>query len=159
MVPKEFVEVLKFIIHKFKGQKINWALTGSSALALRGIKIKPGDIDIVTNKTGAYKINKLLKKYEIKSVKLSKTDKLSSHFGKFKIKGILVEIIGNFRQRLENGSWSKPTSLKHKEIIKFDDLEIPALGLNYEYKFYLRNSKNLKRLKEARKIKEYLNKK
>ena len=79
--------------------------------------------------------------------------------GKFKIKGILVEIIGNFRQRLENGSWSKPTSLKHKEIIKFDDLEIPALGLNYEYKFYLRNSKNLRRLKETRKIKEYLDKK
>jgi len=159
MIPKEFAEVLKFIIHKFKGQKINWALAGSSALALRGVNIKPRDIDIVTDKTGAYKINKLLKKYEIEPVKFSKADKLSSHFGKFKIKGILVEIIGNFRQRLENGSWTKPTSLKHKKIIKFNNLEIPALGLNYEYKFYLRNSKNLRRLKETRKIKEYLNKK
>jgi len=159
MTLKESIKVLKIVTQKFKGQKINWALAGSSALALRGVKIKPEDIDIITNKTGAYKMNRLLKKYEIKPVQFNKTDKFASHFGKFNIKGILVEVIGNFKQKLENGSWTKPTSLEHKEIIKFNNLKIPALSLNHEYRFYLRNSKDPKRLKEAKKIKEYLDKK
>lgn len=158
---KKFIGVLKFIIHKLEGKKINWALTGSSALALRGIKIEPRDIDIVTNKQGAYKINQLLKKYEIEPVKFSKTDRLSSHFGKFKIKEVPVEVIGNFSQKLDNGSWTEPTSLKNKkikEIIKFDNSGIPALSFDYEYKFYIRNSKNPKRIEETKKIREYIDK-
>lgn len=156
MISKKFIKALEIIYHKLKDKKIKWALAGSFALALRGIKIKPHDIDIVTDKKGAYRINKLLKEYELEPVKFRKTNKFASYFGKFNIGNVFIEVVGNFRQRLTNGLWTKPTSLKHREFIKFNNLKIPALSLNYEYKFYIKNTKDPKRLEKIKKIKKYL---
>jgi len=63
MVEQKTVETLKVIYEKLKRQEVKWVLTGSTNLALQGLKIKPKDIDILTDKEDAFKINKLLKEY------------------------------------------------------------------------------------------------
>jgi hypothetical protein len=43
--------------------EIDWWLTGSAALAVRGLDIAPGDIDLVTNDAGAARLSELLLEY------------------------------------------------------------------------------------------------
>ena len=156
MISREIIKTLKFIVSRLGNQKINWALSGSLGLALRGVKVKTHDIDIITNKKGAYKIARLLKDYEFKKLKFSRGGLFASYYGKAKINGVIVEIIGNFRKKMLDGSWTKDSSLRHKEFFNFRGMKIPLLGLEYEYKFYL-NDRSRKRLKTAQKIKEFLN--
>ena len=70
MLSKKVISALKIIYKKLKKEKINWVLVGSINLALQGIKIRTKDIDILTDKKGAFKINKLFKEYEVEPVKL-----------------------------------------------------------------------------------------
>jgi D-hexose-6-phosphate mutarotase len=76
---------------------LKWA--GSLSLALQGIDVEPHDIDLLTDRQGAYRINAMLKKYEKKRVGYSETEKLSSYFGVFEIQGVKVEVMGDYRER------------------------------------------------------------
>lgn len=156
MISREIIKTLKFIVSRLGNQKINWALSGSLGLALRGVKIKTHDIDIISNKKGAYKIARLLKNYEFKKLKFSRTGLFASYYGKAKINGMIVDIAGNLRKKLLDGTWTKDSSLRHKEFFNFQGIKIPVLSLEREYKTYF-NNRSRKRLKTAQKIKEFLN--
>lgn len=157
MVSKRIIKTLKFVANRLKSQKINWALSGSLALAVRGIRIKPHDIDIISNKKGAYRIASLFKDYEFKKLEFSQNESFASYYGKAKINGIIVDIAGNFRKKMLDGSWTKDSSLRYKEFFNFQGIKIPVLSLEHEYKFYL-NNRSHKRLNTAQKIKEFLEK-
>jgi len=43
--------------------EIDWWLTGSAALAVRGMAIEPGDFDLVTDDAGAHRLDELLTDY------------------------------------------------------------------------------------------------
>ncbi len=155
MISREIIKTLKFIVSRLGNQKINWALSGSLGLALRGIKVKPHDIDIISNKKGAYRIASLFKDYEFKKLEFSRNESFASYYGKAKINGIIVDIVGNFRKKMLDGSWTKDSSLRYKEFFNFRGIKIPLLSLEREYKTYY-NNRSRKRLKTAQKIKEYL---
>lgn len=52
-------EALLEFINKIKGKNIDWWLTGSCALKLRGIPIKPHDVDIILNSKDIDKIKEI----------------------------------------------------------------------------------------------------
>lgn len=104
MINQKFIEVLKILNQKLKNQNIRWVLVGSTSLALQKVKVKPKDIDILTDKEGSFKINKLLKKYEVKHIKFRQTDLYQSYFGEFRINEVKVEIMGNWKKKFE-GKW------------------------------------------------------
>ena len=125
-----------------KRKKIKWILIGSISLALQGIKIKAKDIDILTNKSGAFKINRLLKEYEIKPVKFLYSKIFGTeYFGKFRIKGVRVEVMGKTKEKLPS-----------PKIIKISGMNLPVSSLEEELKFY----KALKRRKDIDKIKKII---
>ncbi len=50
------------------GQSIDWWLAGSAALAVRGVKIAPQDLDIITDGAGAQRLGELLLEYLVEPV-------------------------------------------------------------------------------------------
>lgn len=76
------VGTLSSKIHK----GVKWAIDGSMSLALQGITdLKPGDIYILTDETGAYTIEKAFSDRIVRKVQFGKTEKYESHFGRFRL--------------------------------------------------------------------------
>jgi predicted nucleotidyltransferase len=150
MINKQIREALKLISKELKNKKIRWVLIGSTSLALQGVKVKPKDIDILTDKEGAIKMNEILKKYETQPVKFGRSEMFESYWGKFMVKGIRIEVMGNLKEKI-NGKWSQLLNrLKSHEIIKLESLRIPVSPLKEQLMGY----ENLRRKKDLSKIKE-----
>lgn len=141
------------IYGRLNNAKIIWAVTGSLGFALHGMPVEVHDIDIQTDKIGAYDIENLFKEYVIENVKFSSSEKIRSHFGALMIDDIKVEIMGDIQKRLEDGTWEEPVDLKHhKRAVKIEGMQVPVLSLEYEYHAYLK----LGRTEKAVMIMEWL---
>jgi len=151
MIDRQFVNALRIITSELENEEINWVLGGSVNLALQGVDVSPRDIDIVTDKQGAFKIGELLKDYEIKKVGLTRSEKFSSYLGKFRIKGLEVEVIGSLRTKTSKGKWAKSFKPKHKVTLKLKEMKIPASPLEVELKAYeiLGRTETLQKIREA----------
>ncbi|MBN1175713.1 hypothetical protein JXA48_03640 [Candidatus Woesearchaeota archaeon] len=91
----KYKEVLCTIADELNKRHVNWTLVGSSNLRLQGIEAKESDIDIATDKEGADIFEEIFVDYMIDPVIYStEENKFRSHFGRFKINNILVEIMG-----------------------------------------------------------------
>ncbi len=152
---REIVEALKVITRRLRDAKIEWVLGGSTSLALQGVDISPKDIDILTDKDGAFEINKLLKEYEVKPVEFKTSDLFESFFGEFRILNVKVEVMGNLREKHGSQWVSLSTRLKSVKLIEMNGMEIPVSSLHEQKRAY----EELGRKKDAirvRKIKEAL---
>ena len=147
MIAENKKKALKIISEKLKGKKINWCLIGSTNLALQGVNVNPHDIDILTDKKGAYQIGKYLKEYEIEPTHWRESKNLASHYGKFEINNTEIEVIGELQKK---GIYTHPHKKMKKVLIKIDDFKIPCADLNFEYSAYL----NLGRKEKAKLIKQ-----
>ncbi|MFX1469419.1 MAG: nucleotidyltransferase domain-containing protein [Promethearchaeota archaeon] len=150
----QLLDSLKFIISKLEQTDINWCLVGSLSLYLQGVKIKPNDIDILTDKEGAYKLNKIFDEHEIQKVQFNKSNLFYSHYGKLNINGVIVEIMGDLRIFID-GEWTKNirSRLNSKKIIFYKGLKIPVSPLQDQLKSYigLNRTKDLKKVKMIKK--------
>ena len=134
-----YLKILRKINTRLNNTSVNWALTGSFGFALQGVPVEPNDIDIQTDKEGAYEIERHFSEFMTKRVTFSSTEKIRSHFGELMIDGIKVEIMGDIQKRLENGSWENPVDLEHhKRVVEVEGMQIPVLSLEYEYQAYLK---------------------
>lgn len=156
---KKIIEALKVIYRKLKDKKVKWVLVGSLSLALQGVDIEPKDIDILTDKEGAFKINKLFKECEVKPVKFGRfkiggRELFKSYLGEFKIKGVKVEVMGNLKEK-----WGREWKSLHKrlispKIIEFEGMKLPVSSLEEQLKSYSRlgrkkDSIRVQKIKEA----------
>ncbi len=152
MIEPAYIEVLRKIYTRLKDSDVNWAVTGSLGFALQGVPVTVHDIDIQTDKSGAYKIENLLSEFVVSKVTLSSTEKIRSHFGKLMINGIKVEIMGDLQKRREDGSWEAVDLSKYKRVVEIQGMKIPVLSLEYEYQAYMR----LGRIDKAEMLREWL---
>ncbi len=144
---------LLYICDNLGKYNLLWALTGSTSFNLQGINININDIDVQTDKNSAYKFEKIFRKYVIKPVKYSLTDKIRSHFGIFEIRGVKVEVMGDIQKRLPDDKWEKNKDLKNIiDFVNFEGYNIPVLNLAYEEKAY----RILGRIERADLIKKHL---
>lgn len=155
MLSKKHLNVLKKIYSQLKDKNINWVVTGSLGFALQGVPVEPNDIDIQTDREGAYEIERIFSEFVSKKVKFSSAERIRSHFGELIIDGIKVEIMGDIQKRLEDGNWEEPVNLeRYKRFVEVEGMKIPVLSLEYEYQAYLK----LGRIEKAKILKEWLNK-
>lgn len=153
MIPEKYVNVLQKIYEKLNGLNINWVITGSTAFIIQGVPLKPNDIDIQTDKEGAYQIEECFKELVKSKVCLSSNGKISSYFGCLEIDGIKVEIMGDIQKNI-NGVWEKPVDLKqYKKNIVLNGMSLPVLDLEYEYNAYMK----MGRVEKATLLKKYIN--
>ncbi|ALM75393.1 nucleotidyltransferase domain-containing protein [Thermococcus barophilus] len=108
---------------------MNWVVTGSLGFALQGVPVEPHDIDIQTDKEGAYEIERLFSEFVIKKVTFSSTEKIRSHFGALMIDGIKVEIMGDIQKKV-NDEWEPPVDInRYKRFVQIEGMKIPVLDL------------------------------
>jgi hypothetical protein len=152
MLPDSHLSALRKLYIRIGNRKIDWALTGSTSFALQGIPIKVNDIDVQTNKKGAYEIQGLFSEYVTQKVSFSSTDAIKSHFGKLCIDGVEVEIMGDIQKKLENGEWEPPVDVtRYRKFVNIKGMKIPVLSLEYEYQAYVK----LGRIEKAEMLRRY----
>ncbi|KPL07248.1 hypothetical protein AMJ86_05085 [bacterium SM23_57] len=137
MVDARYLDVLKIICSRLKDSGFNWALTGSLGMALQGVNVEVHDIDLQTDKRGAYEIEKCLEEHVVRPVRFSESERIRSHYGALEINGVAVEVMGALQKRLDDGKWEEPVNIENYQLwISFDEMEIPVLSLAYEYHAY-----------------------
>jgi hypothetical protein len=153
MVPKKIQRALEIIYSRLKNKKIKWVLAGSSSLALQGVKIRPKDIDIITDKRGALLMNKLLKEYKVKPVKFQRSEFFESYFGEFKIDGVKIEIMGNLKEKRGKKWISLLKRIKSPDFVKIGEIKLPVSPLIDQLRSYEKSGRK-KDLIKAKKIRE-----
>ena len=144
MIPRQYLQVLRKIVTCLRDRPITWVVTGGVGMALQGVPLEVHDIDIQTNRDGAYEIERLLMDYMVKPVRYLESERIRSHLGTLAIDGIRVEIMGDIQKRLEEeaGSapdWEEPVKVEdHRQWLEIEGMQVPVLSLEYEVQAYLR---------------------
>lgn len=144
----DLILALKTLVEKLKDQDIHWVFAGSVSLALQGVNVTPGDIDIITNKTDAYKINELLRDYETKKVEFRKGETYQSYLGEFYINSVKIEVMGEFREKSKQKWFDSKARLASPVIMQFYGMQLPVSPLLLQ----LRSYESSAREKDAAKV-------
>lgn len=150
MLEKQHTKVLNKIYELIQssGKNACWGLTGSTSFALQGMDVDVHDIDIQTDEATAYLLGELLADYEVEPVRFRGNEKIRSHFGKFLVDGIEVEVMGDIQKKTE-GKWEDIIPLNTLlDYVSYGDKSIPVLRLTYESKAY----RKLGRIEKAEQI-------
>ena len=132
-----------------------WAITGSLGFALHGMDSPVSDIDLQTDRDGAYEIQNVFRNHVVKEVAFSEAKAIRSHLGELRILGVKVEIMGAVQKRLPSGEWEPPVEVReHRSFVEVDGMKLPVLSLDYEEKAY----RILGRIDRANMIKQWLTK-
>ena len=97
---------------------LEYKVTGGTSAALHGVWLPVKDLDLEMSAEEAYRFQQLFQEYAIQPVALSESASYRSHFGKFEIDGVSLEVMGDL-QRREGELW-KPTWTRTLDLI---DLE------------------------------------
>ncbi|ASJ02463.1 hypothetical protein A3L09_03935 [Thermococcus profundus] len=152
MIPQKHLKVLRRIYERLSKSDVTWAVTGSLGFALQGIPVEPHDIDIQTDREGAYEIERLFSEFVIEPVKFKESERIRSHFGALMIDGIKVEIMGDIQKRV-NDEWEEPVDVnRYRRFVEVEGMKIPVLDLEYEYQAYLK----LGRIEKAEMLRRFL---
>jgi len=154
MIQQRIIEVLRVINQKLKDQKIKWVLVGSVSLALQKVEIKPKDIDILTNRIGISKINKLFRKYEVKPAKFKSSKFFESYIGEFRINGVKIEVMANLREKIGDRWISFSSRLTYSRIIETNGMKIPVSPLQEQLKSYEKKEEEKKIWLKFKKLKK-----
>ena len=153
MLSSKHVRTVKTIYDRLRKTDVLWTITGSLNFVLQGLELEVNDIDLQTDASGAYDIEKVFTEYVVTSVSFSKSDKITSHWGELNIDGVKVEIMGALQKKLPDGTWESPVDINtHREFITFEGMVLPVLSLAYEEQAY----RTLGRIERANQIKEWL---
>jgi hypothetical protein len=129
--------ILKRLAERLSGSQIVWAVTGSLGFALHGLPVEVHDIDIQSDEEGVYEIAGRMAAYMTEPVALRASDKLRSHFGRLRVNGIQMELMGAVQKRLPDGSWGLPASVnENSEVVVVDSVHFPVMKLEYEAAAY-----------------------
>ena len=153
MIKSSFSKVLHKIYSHLNTSDVNWAITGSLGFALQGMDVEVHDIDIQTDKSGAYEIERRFSSYVVRHVEFSPSERIQSYFGEMNIDGIKVEVMGDIQKRIPDGTWEDPIDICSKRyFINYNGLSIPVISLEYECEAYYK----LGRTEKADEIRRYL---
>jgi hypothetical protein len=135
---------------------INWAVTGSLGMVLQGMQMEIHDIDIQTDKEGAYEIERRLVRHLVKLVHFKASERIRSYYGSFEIDGIKIEVMGDMQHLVADQTWESPIDLAScRDWVDYADMHIPVITLEHEVEAY----QKMGRSEKAEMIKIFLMKK
>jgi hypothetical protein len=170
MIDPCFLDVLRKLYMRLSATNVNWAVTGSLCFALQGVPVdEVHDIDLQSDESGVYEIERLFADKVIRKVTLSAANNIRSHFGALLIDGVKVELMGDVEKRPEaishlpvasgwparrdDADWEAPVDLNRvKRHVLVDEMRVPVLDLEYEYQAYLKMGRTAK----AQMLREWL---
>ena len=153
MISSQHWRALEIIYDRLHETEVVWAVTGSLGFALQGMKIAVNDIDLQTDASGAYDIEKAFPESVVRGVQLSVSEKIASHWGELEIDGVKVEVMGALQKKNPDGTWELPVAVEqHREVVSFEGLSLPVLSLKHEEQAY----RKLGRAAKADRIRDWL---
>jgi aminoglycoside-2''-adenylyltransferase len=153
MIEEQYLAALHKIHARLKDCKAIWVITGSLGMALQGLDLNVHDIDLQTDRLGAFEIESKFSQNVIEPVHYFPSERMRSYFGKLEMDGIQVEIMGELQKRLDGNTWEEPVNVEyHRRWVDFDGMQLPVLSLEYEYQAYLK----LGRVERAEMVQKWL---
>ena len=139
MLDSRFMGVLQKIYERLKTCNAPWVITGSFGMVLQGMDMKVHDIDLQTDRRGAYEIEMRFSEYVITPVRYRLSEWIRSHLGKLEIEGIKVEIMGAIQKRIDEHMWEEIVRVEdYRKWVEIEGMQIPVLSLEYEYQAYVK---------------------
>jgi hypothetical protein len=130
----EWERSLSAFLQIIEGSSIDWWLTGSAALAVRGLDIAPGDLDLVVDDASASRLGELLLDYLVEPMQPS-TGWIWNWFGRAFLYARL-EWVGGVNESADDPHISDfgPTAAKRLEVINWHGsaIRVPPLDLQLE---------------------------
>jgi hypothetical protein len=137
MIPPRCLPALRIVLARLRGIAVDWVVTGSLGTVLQGLELDVHDIDLQTDKAGAYAMEDSLSDYVADSVRYVESPRMRSYLGRLEIDGVRVEIMGDIQKLLPDGTWEPPVNVvDHRRWADFEGVSVPVLSLNYEYRAY-----------------------
>ncbi|MFQ5408359.1 MAG: nucleotidyltransferase domain-containing protein [Anaerolineales bacterium] len=136
-VPGTHLPVLQLLCERLSDADVVWAVTGSTGLAAQGVAVDVHDIDVQSDRLGAYAIAALFPGRVVRPVEFSAAANIRSHYGALEIEAVTVEIMGDVEKRLAAGTWESPPDLTaQRRWVQLGGFELPVLSLEYELGAY-----------------------
>ncbi len=158
MIPKQFKEAIKIIYTRINNKNFSWAFIGSTNCALQGMKLSPGDLDLVVRLDDLKWIPQIFKDYSPSKVEELRPDprdlawnaKLDKHpaFNVYaRVEGVDMQILGE----KDDGDYVSKLIANRIVYVPFNGLKLPCFTLEAEAEAY-----EIYRPKKAERIRQFL---
>jgi hypothetical protein len=128
LVAGALLDALRRVLHRLEGSGIDWAVSGSSSLALHGIGVVPNDIDLEMDGPDAYRVQSRLADRVVHPVRFVTSERMRSHWGVFEVHAVQVEVMGALQVRRPDGRWSDALDVRRlREDVACGELRVPVL--------------------------------
>jgi len=153
MLPGKYIPVIKELASQCDQLGLTWAFTGSINLVMWGFELEPHDIDLETDRFGAERIDHLLAGRAVWALHLRESEIMQSWFGRYDYDDVQVEVMGDCRYRLSDGSWVAPRPIE-KRIRRrsWEGFDLPLLDLMDE----MESCRLMGRVQKAERIRVWL---
>jgi hypothetical protein len=147
IVPPTYVSAVLKLHQKFEGKSITWALSGDFGEALKGVRVEPDCVEIVTSKEGAEKIQDSVKDLNPQSIE-HRVQQLprnavvggseyplyeGSYYFEFFVDAIKVKVHGDLQYKVGEWSWGDKFEFSPSEVyIVNKKTSVVPLHIKYE---------------------------
>lgn len=150
-LPDNFIKTIKEIAQKLQDKDINWAIIGSTNMALHGIDIAPKDLDITTNLEGLGIISDIFSEHKVGEpvVKQPEIEGYKEFTEQtLELNGVEVQICGEYEDDIYYRSFIDGEI----EEIDIEGVKVPVFSLKAEARAY----RITKRKNKAKIIEDWL---
>jgi hypothetical protein len=102
---------LECVCGRLADSAVQWAVTGSVALALPGVRVACRDLEIVASEAGVHEIEQLFAGHVVEPVGFGTRGRLRGHLGRLRLENVEVDVLGDVQNLLPNGAWTVPPRL------------------------------------------------
>jgi hypothetical protein len=125
------------LISRLPPIEVVWALTGSAGLRLQGIDLSVADLDVQTDRSGAKKIVRAFADRVQDRLRFRRSPGVRSYFARLEIAGVQVEVMGELRKRLPDGTWEPAVEVGPlRRWVEIEGWQVPVIDLEYEARAY-----------------------
>jgi hypothetical protein len=136
-LPAAHWEAVRQLISRLPPNEVVWALTGSAGLRLQGIDLSVADLDVQTDRSGAKKIVRAFADCVQDRLRYRRSPGVRSYFARLEIAGVQVEVMGELRKRLPDGSWEPVVVVGPlRRWVEVEGWQVPVIDLEYESRAY-----------------------
>lgn len=134
-LPTSFDSALEIISSRLLN--IDYCIRGTTSLVLQGIDMNVDDIDILCDAKSVPAINECLKDYCVDEISYKESPKFKSHFGKFLINDVSVEIMGDWQIFInKSNEWSKIYTTSERIKIIYNNLDLFVTPIKLELQVF-----------------------
>lgn len=150
MLSQKFRDALKRVSSELNELDVEWAVIGSTNLAIHGMQVKPNDLDLVVPREKIFEVEKTFSDHVREEVteKTSGKDSLKFYETKLDIQGIEIHILGES----EDDIYFSKVVEGRREFMDVKNIKVPCLTLENEAQAYSETDREEK----AEKIREFM---